>query len=80
MTDEITFPLDMDVIKERNAEIAEHVQKAYASLKAAQDIADKYRLHFRFRPTYGMGGSYCGDPEERSSDNEDGWYASSQGC
>ncbi len=56
------------------------VKAAYEAVAKAQEYADKHKLSFGFSIAYGMGGYYEGDTEERSSDNEDGWSASSQGC
>lgn len=62
------------------------VQEAFAALSKATDFADEHKLSFSFDITYGMGGSYDGDTENRyvpdyvDPEDHDGWYPSSQGC
>lgn len=62
------------------------VQEAYEALSRATEFADEHKLGFSFGVTYGMGGYYEGDPDDRSlpeyvdEADFDGWYPSSQGC
>lgn len=76
--------------KEATAELKKHldklVQEAYVALSKATDFADEHKLDFSFGVTYGMGGRYDGDVENRyvpeyiDPKDHDGWYPSSQGC
>lgn len=66
--------------REAQGKIAQHVERAYAELEAAKKLADEHKLDFSFRPAYGMGGHYQGDPEERYRDPSQGWQSSSHSC
>jgi hypothetical protein len=88
MTEKFEVPEGLSE-KDAQALISEKTKAAYALINEAEAIADKYRLSFGFMVSYGMGGSYVGDPEERADDYEygeydqesdDGWRPSSRGC
>lgn len=74
--------------KEAQGKIAEQIKIAQDALKEAARIADEAKVHFNWEgPSYGMGGSYEGDPDDRyledwqdSDDVNAGWSASSQSC
>lgn len=72
--------------QEATKKLAELVDAAYAAVNEATAFADEHKLSFRFEITYGMGGTYDGDAENRyvpdylSPDEHDGWYPSSQSC
>lgn len=56
--------------EQASAEISKLVDQAYANLRKAEEIADKFDLSFSFDVEYGMGGYY-----------EDGeWTSSSSNC
>ena len=67
-------------------------EEAYAKIKEATAIADKWGVTFNWDLAYGMGGTYypqhtedskwseSSDDVWRPSDTEDGWYSSSQSC
>lgn len=48
------------------------VEEAYGKISEAEEIAQKFDIHFSFDLAYGMGGSY--DPEEGE------WMSSSSQC
>ena len=68
--------------------IAEQIKIAEAALNEAQRLANEAKVSFSWEgPSYGMGGHYEGDPEDRyiqdwqdSDDVNAGWSASSQSC
>ena len=74
--------------KEAQGKIAEQIKIAQDALAEAQRIANEAKVSFSWEgPSYGMGGYYEGDPEDRyiqdwqDSDADDaGWSASSQSC
>lgn len=69
--------------KEATVELSRLVSVAKEALQAATNFADEHKLSFSWNPSYGMGGSYIGDPEERWKEDyygDDGWHSSSMGC
>lgn len=56
--------------------------EAMKLIRQAEKIADEHKVSFGFDVAYGMGGTYEGDPELRSTDygSDEGWQPSSQGC
>lgn len=63
----------------KQKELEELVAKAEAALKEAEQFAEENKLSFSYGPTYGMGGYFEGDKEQREY-KESGWYPSSQSC
>jgi hypothetical protein len=62
-------------------EIQVKLAEAMKLIREAQALADQYKLSFSFDVSYGMGGTYYGDPAERDEDySSDGWLASSNSC
>ena len=73
--------------EEATKKLAELVAAAYAAVNEATAFADEHKLSFHFEITYGMGGTYDGDVENRylpdyvySADEHHGWYPCSQSC
>jgi hypothetical protein len=73
--------------EEANRLLASKVKEFKLALSEAEDIADAYGLYFSIRPTYGAGASFSGrgtieNPEAdwESSDESNGWSASSTSC
>lgn len=74
--------------QDAQGKIAEQIKIAQDAIKEAQRLADEHKLSFSWPgSSYGMGGHYEGDPDDRyledwqSSDDDDaGWSASSTSC
>lgn len=62
------------------------VQEVYEAVSRATAFADEHKLVFSLDISYGMGGTYNGDAENRyvpeyvDPEDHDGWYPSSQSC
>ena len=66
--------------KEALRTIAEKTKQAMDLITECERIADEARVSFSFDISYGVGGTYRGDPEERHADFDDGWHPSSYSC
>jgi len=67
--------------KEAYEKIQEYIRLAETNINYAEEIADKYKLTFRWDgPAYGMGGGYNGGYNDDESDLDLKWYPSSQSC
>lgn len=72
--------------QERAATLAKLVSDVYVAVNEATDYADEHKLSFSLDITYGMGGTYDGDEDNRyvpdyvAASDHDGWYPSSQSC
>lgn len=68
--------------KDGNKLIQDKLSVAYAAIREAEEIAEKYGLEFDFSLEYGMGGTYY---PTNKADNEwnssyEGWVSSSEQC
>lgn len=69
--------------KELQQQLYELVNAAYIALGAATKFAEDNKLSFSFDVSYGMGGTFQGDPEERNRyhrNSYNGWFPSSESC